>query len=366
MTTMIGRRVFTLLAIIGALLAVPVMGFAQEATLSGTVTDSTGGVLPGVTVTALHEATGNTFIAVTDQRGGFRLPVRTGAIRITMELSGFATATRTIELLLGQTAVVNLQMAPSTVQESVTVTGEAPLIDVSSSTVSGNIDPRQMQELPVNGRNWQDLVAAGAGKPRERGRRIAGPARHGRLSDQHGRPADHEQRGRQRLRQPALQPRRDRGVRVRREPLRRHAGAIERRAAERDQQVRHEHADGQLLGILQKRPLQRGGPRRQAGASLLGSAGEHDVRWTHPEGQDSLLPELRIRARAADLHLHDAATRGSISTRRASESNARRARGSISSSHRRCGSRCAATSGATRSRTIRATRAAATRRRPRP
>ena len=117
MTTMIGRRVFTLLAIIGALLAVPGMGSAQEATLSGTVTDSTGGVLPGVTVTALHEATGNTFIAVTDQRGGFRLPVRTGAIRITMELSGFVTATRTIELLLGQTAVVNLQMAPSTERE---------------------------------------------------------------------------------------------------------------------------------------------------------------------------------------------------------------------------------------------------------
>ncbi len=77
MTTMVGRRVFTLLAIIGALLAVPGMGSAQEATLSGTVTDSTGGVLPGVTVTALHETTGNTFIAVTDQRGGFRLPVRT-------------------------------------------------------------------------------------------------------------------------------------------------------------------------------------------------------------------------------------------------------------------------------------------------
>ena len=50
MTTMVGRRVFTLLAIIGALLAVPVMGYAQEATLSGTVTDSTGGVLPGVKI----------------------------------------------------------------------------------------------------------------------------------------------------------------------------------------------------------------------------------------------------------------------------------------------------------------------------
>ena len=157
MTKMISRRVFTQLVAIGAMLALPVMGYAQEAALSGTVTDSTGGVLPGVTVTALHEATGNTFVAVTDGRGAFRLPVRTGAIRVTVELTGFATVTRGVELLLGQTAVVNLQMAPSTVQESVTVTGEAPLIDVTSSTMSGNIDPRQMQELPVNGRNWQDL-----------------------------------------------------------------------------------------------------------------------------------------------------------------------------------------------------------------
>ncbi len=157
MTKMIGRRVFTRLVAIGAMLALPVMGYAQEATLSGTITDSTGGVLPGVTVTALHDATGNTFVAVTDGRGAFRLPVRTGAIRVTVELTGFTTVTRGVELLLGQTAVVNLQMAPSTVQESVTVTGEAPLIDVSSSTMSGNIDPRQMQELPVNGRNWQDL-----------------------------------------------------------------------------------------------------------------------------------------------------------------------------------------------------------------
>src|SRR5207244_8802833 len=156
MRKLFSSRVFASIAI-AAILAVPALGYAQEATLSGTITDSTGGVLPGVTVTALHEATGNTFVAVTDQRGGFRLPVRTGAFRITIELSGFATATRNIELLLGQTAVVNLQLAPSAVQESVTVTGEAPLIDVSSSTVSGNIDPRQMQELPVNGRNWQDL-----------------------------------------------------------------------------------------------------------------------------------------------------------------------------------------------------------------
>ena len=143
--------------ILAAFLTLPARIFAQDATMSGTVTDATGGVLPGVTITALHEATGNTFVAVTDNRGAFRLPVRTGVMRVTAELPGFGAVTRNIELLLGQTVVLNLQMAPSTVSETVTVTGEAPLVDVSSSTVSGNIDPRQMQELPVNGRNWQDL-----------------------------------------------------------------------------------------------------------------------------------------------------------------------------------------------------------------
>src|SRR4029434_7988207 len=117
-----------------AVLLAPSLAFAQEATLSGTVTDSTGGVLPGVTITAVHEASGNTFVAVTDERGAFRLPVRTGLHRVTVELAGFATVTRTVDLLVNQQAVVNLQMSPSTVQESVTVTGEAPLIDTTSST----------------------------------------------------------------------------------------------------------------------------------------------------------------------------------------------------------------------------------------
>jgi hypothetical protein len=132
--------------------------FAQEATLSGTISDQTASVLPGATVTALHQASGNVFVAVTDDRGFYRLPLRTGVYRITVELQGFATVNRSVELLVGQQAVINLQMAPSTVQETVTVTAEAPLLDMTSSTLSGNVDPRQMQDLPVNGRNWLDLT----------------------------------------------------------------------------------------------------------------------------------------------------------------------------------------------------------------
>ena len=150
--------------LIFSFLLVPVVGLAQEAALTGTVTDATGGVLPGVTVTAVHEATGNTFVGVTDGGGIFRIPARIGNYRITAELSGFNTVSRSgVTLQVGQTAAINIQMAVSTLQETVTVTGEAPLIDVNTSVVGGNIDQLQMQELPIQGRDWTSLALLAPG-----------------------------------------------------------------------------------------------------------------------------------------------------------------------------------------------------------
>ena len=155
----IGRvRVLRAALMVSAALVCASPALAQEATLSGTVSDQTNSVLPGVTVTAVHQASGNTFVGVTDDRGFYRLPLRTGVYRVAVELAGFATVNRGVELLVGQQAVMNLQMTPSAVQESVTVTAEAPLLDMTSSTLAGNVDPRQMQDLPVNGRNWLDLT----------------------------------------------------------------------------------------------------------------------------------------------------------------------------------------------------------------
>jgi hypothetical protein len=94
-------------------LLVPVGAYAQEATFTGTVTDSTGGVLPGVTITAVHEATGNTFTGVTSDRGEFRLPVRVGGYGLTAELSGFTTVNRSLQILVGQIVEVDVQLAPS-------------------------------------------------------------------------------------------------------------------------------------------------------------------------------------------------------------------------------------------------------------
>ena len=146
------------------ILTVPALGYAQEAVLSGTVTDSTGGVLPGATVQAQQDATGNTFEAVTDARGSYRMPVRIGTYKITTQLQGFNTATRLgVELLVGQTAVINLQMSPSGVAESLTVTGQSPLVDTTTSSLGGNIDQRQVTELPSNGRNWMSLALLAPG-----------------------------------------------------------------------------------------------------------------------------------------------------------------------------------------------------------
>src|SRR2546428_14025764 len=104
--------------VIGAILALPVTGYAQEAVVIGTVTDSTGGVLPGVTVTALHEASGNTFEAVTDARGAYRIPVRIGIYQMTGQLAGVGTLTRGGPgLLVGREAGGNLYIGASRGQE---------------------------------------------------------------------------------------------------------------------------------------------------------------------------------------------------------------------------------------------------------
>jgi hypothetical protein len=153
-----------LLLTVAALLAGPALGYGQEAAITGTITDSTGGVLPGVTVTAVHEATGNRFVTVTDDRGIYRIPARVGGYQVTAELPGFTTVARSgVQLLVGQTATVDMEMAVTTVQETVTVNAEAPLLDITTSSVGGNIDPRQVQELPVQGRNWMALAMLAPG-----------------------------------------------------------------------------------------------------------------------------------------------------------------------------------------------------------
>lgn len=156
-------RIARLLAI-AALLLAPAWVEAQEATLTGTVTDSTGAVLPGASVTAVHEASGNQFVGATDERGVYRIPARVGTYRLTIELEGFRAVTRDgVQLLVGQALNLDIPMVLANLQETVIVTREARLLDTVSSSLGGNVDSRQMQELPTQGRNWMSLALLAPG-----------------------------------------------------------------------------------------------------------------------------------------------------------------------------------------------------------
>jgi hypothetical protein len=133
--------------------------FAQDASIVGTVTDESKAVVPGVTVTAVELATGAQAVSVSDQHGEYRLlQLAPGRYKLQVELPGFTTMViPQIELLVGQNATVPFVMKLAQVSETVTVNGEAPLVDTSSSQVAGNVNPRQMEELPLQGRNWIEL-----------------------------------------------------------------------------------------------------------------------------------------------------------------------------------------------------------------
>jgi len=76
---------------------------------------------------------------------------RVGAYQILIELQGFQSVRAQVTLLAGQTANIPVQMQPATLQENVTVTAEAPLVNVTQTSPAGNIDPKQFSELPRKG-----------------------------------------------------------------------------------------------------------------------------------------------------------------------------------------------------------------------
>src|SRR5262252_6135121 len=133
---------------------------AQNAQITGTVKDSSGGIIPGATITARNGETGLTRVAVTDNNGDFRLPSLTpGRYSVSTELSGFSTETRPdIILIIDQTAIIHFVLKPAAVSETVTVTGESPIVDVTRSDVSTSVSTQQIQDLPVASRRWIDLA----------------------------------------------------------------------------------------------------------------------------------------------------------------------------------------------------------------
>jgi len=133
---------------------------AQNAQITGAVKDQSGAVIPGATVTARNVDTGFTRVGVTDGGGEYRLvSLPPGRYSVSTELSGFSTETRPdIVLIIDQTAIINFSLKPAAVSETVTVTGESPIVDVTRSDVSTAVSTQQIQDLPVASRRWIDLA----------------------------------------------------------------------------------------------------------------------------------------------------------------------------------------------------------------
>jgi hypothetical protein len=129
--------------------------------ISGTVTDSSGAVVPGVEIELTSEETGNRFSAISDEQGRYLLPrVPPGRWRLTARLTGFRTYQRTgITVGTSEQLVVEARLEVGEVTETVTVTGGASLLETSTSDVSQLIEPRNVSELPLNGRRAISLAA---------------------------------------------------------------------------------------------------------------------------------------------------------------------------------------------------------------
>jgi hypothetical protein len=134
--------------------------YGQEASIVGTVMDQSKAVIPGATIMATDLETGRQFTAVSDERGEYRIPGMTpGRFKVQAELSGFTTVVvPLVELLVGQNGTVPFVLTVASLSETLTVAGQAPLVDTRSTQIAGNVDRRQMEELPLSGRNWMELA----------------------------------------------------------------------------------------------------------------------------------------------------------------------------------------------------------------
>src|SRR6266852_4654800 len=132
-----------------------------QAELRGAVIDESGGALPGASVTARHVDTGTTRTAVTSSAGTFVMPaLPIGGYTIKAELAGFGAFTKEgVRLGVGESVTLNFTLKVAVLTENVTVTGESPLVDTKKSDLAGHVEQKQVENLPLNGRNWLDLVS---------------------------------------------------------------------------------------------------------------------------------------------------------------------------------------------------------------
>ena len=155
------------------------------ASLQGTLFDPSGAVVPGVAIEIRSVDKGSVHTITTDERGRYRDPLLLpGAYELRVSLPGFQTMVlKGIQLTVGQDAVLDVRLEIAKSDQQVNVTADAPSIDLASGALSGTVDRRQMNDLPLNGRSFQQLallqpgvnaaVAAGSDVVGGRGQKIS-------------------------------------------------------------------------------------------------------------------------------------------------------------------------------------------------
>lgn len=154
------KRVLSALCL-GLLMAVPSDAQTITASLEGIVRDASGAVVPRAKAVIVNTGTNATVQATTDKEGRFLAPaLRPGAYAVTVEAQGFKKAERTgITLEVNQAALMEIVLEVGALEEIVTISGRAPLLEATTSAVGQVIDNKRIMDLPLNTRNPYDLVA---------------------------------------------------------------------------------------------------------------------------------------------------------------------------------------------------------------
>jgi len=148
----------TILAVLAAVLAAG-LASAQVTSINGVVTDSSGAVISGARVRAVPAAGGTNVTTLSNGQGIYHLPSLFAADYVVrVDADGFAPAEVKLTLLVGQTRTIDLQLHPAATSTAVEVTADFSSVSTTTSEVAANIDAKQMQQVPLNGRNWIELA----------------------------------------------------------------------------------------------------------------------------------------------------------------------------------------------------------------
>jgi len=165
------RAVARAAAVIGLTLGLATAAAAQKTTgdITGSVTDATGGVMPGVNVTAVCGDTGLTRNTTTDAQGGYTIPELPVCVyKVSADLQGFKTITRDVQVAVNAVSKSDFKMEVGTQSETVTVTGVSPLVEFSDK-LNNNVDTERIESIPLSGRDFNSLLAVTPGVQREPG-----------------------------------------------------------------------------------------------------------------------------------------------------------------------------------------------------